>query len=70
MIDVQSKEGKVHLQVEGKRSEILSDLDCITLAVLREIGGIGPYFEYLHDLTAKVFVKWLVSDDVEEGEEE
>ncbi len=70
MIDVQSKEGRTHLQVKGKRSEIMSDLACITLAVLREIGGIGPYFEHLHDLTDKVFVEWLVKDDVEEGEEE
>lgn len=70
MIDVQSKGGRTHLQIEGKKSEILSDLDCITLAVLREIGGIGPYFEYLHDLTDKVFIEWLLKDDVAEVEEE
>ena len=58
------------MEVKGKKSEIMSDLDCITLAVLRELGGIGPYFEFLHNLTNKVFLKFLVSDDVEEGEEE
>ncbi len=70
MIYVQSKKGRIQLAIEGKKSEILSDLACITLTVLREIGGTGPYFEHLPDLTSKDFVEWIVKDDVEEAEEE